>query len=262
MEARKFKDLPALLREVITDDVERMDMFQEKFLDYDDKDRWSAIRSAMDTCLERGLHQERAFYHVLFLQEIRGEEIDDGWQDMIEGECEDKEVYKMNCGTQTEPIGIQTDEPKQEVCIPMTTPSVPRGKMKKRYTSESGYKCSCCRMNLASDGSLHNHYKSNLHLKKVRKMMLGMRDAGMIGDKMIVRVRKEGDDDPGLSRDIQQQEDFEDWITEMEQHMSNKKGWDNCPIVDMFIRRSMKQVLSTGMERITWKVVPIDEALL
>lgn len=256
MEARKFNQLPQTLQDIITKDEERQDMFQEKFLDYDDKDRWICIRSAMDTCLERALYQERAFYHVLFLQEVRGETIDDDWIEMIENDCDEKDIQKMNCGTQTEPIAIQTDEPMQVVEVPTTinlNEEPRKRKTRQKYACSSEYRCSCCKLNLASDGSLHNHYKSKLHTKGVRKMLSILRGKVLVGDKFIVNARHAGHD-PDLSWEIEEEEDIDYCFGQMEKYLD--KGHEENPITDVFLRRAKRTATSTG-ERITWSAVMI-----
>lgn len=257
MESRKFKDLPKILQAIITDDDERQEMFQEKFLDYDEKDRWTCIRSAMETCLDKALYQERAFYHVLFLQEVRGETIDDGWQEMIENDCEENDVQKMNCGTQTEPIAIQTDEPVQSVEVPTTinlNEEPRKRKLRQKYTGCNEYRCSCCKLNLASDGSLHNHFKSKVHTKGVRKMLSILREKVLVGDKFIVKVRNAARD-PDLSWEIENEEELEDTFKSVEKYLD--KGHEENPITDVFLRRAKRVMLSTGQERITWNPVMI-----
>lgn len=256
LEAQKFSQLPKMLQDIITDNQERQDDFQERFLDYDEKDRWVCIRSAMDTCLERGLYQERAFYHVLFQQEVRDEKIDDEWEAMIMENCEEEEVQKVNFGTQTEPIAIQTEEPKQEVVVPTYNDAEPRKyKTGRKYNNpNSDFRCSCCKLNLASDGSYHNHFKSKLHAKGVRKMLGAMREKVLVGDKVIVNVRNKATD-PDLSWEIEEDNDIEFAFGNIEKYL--EKGQQENPIVDLFLRRKHTQVLSTGQERITWKAILI-----
>jgi len=252
LEARKFSHLPQLLQEIITEDLDRRDMFQEKFLDYDEKDRWIAIRSAMDTCLGKGMFQERAFYHVLFLQEIRGEEVDEEWEEMIEENCEENDTFKVEFGTQTEPIAIQTEEPQQEVVVPMCNDSEPPTKTylrgRKYGTASDKYRCWCCRMNLASDGSLHNHYKSKLHIKGLRKWATVMRSKVLLEDKVIVRVRN-ALNDPDLSWEMEAEEDIDFAFNNIETYLERNQA-DN-PITDIFLRRKTKQ----GSGSIVWKAV-------
>ena len=253
LESRKFSQLPRLLQEVITEDEERRDMFQEKFLDYDDKDRWVSIKAAMDTCLEKGLFQERAFYHVLFLQEVRGETVDDEWETMIMDQCEDDE--KVTISTQTEPIAIQTEETAQEVTMPTTDVEPPKRRIRRKYNnSDFTYRCSCCKVNLASDGALHNHYKSTLHTKGVKKMLTAVRERVQVGDKLIVEVRNKAFD-PELSWEMSDQEELDAVMDDVEKYI--EKGHDKNPITDLYLRRPNKRVLANGEERITWTPIPI-----
>lgn len=258
LESRKFSQLPRLLQEVITDDEERRDMFQEKFLDYDDKDRWVCIKSAMDTCLEKALFQERAFYHVLFLQEVRGETVDDEWTDMIMDQCEDDE--KVCASTQTEPIAIQTEEPAQEVNVPTTDVEPPKRRIRRKYNcADFTYRCSCCKVNLASDGALHNHYKSRLHTKGVKKMLVALREIVKIEDKLIVDVRNKAFD-PELSWEISDQEELDGVMNDVEKYI--EKGHDKNPITDLYLRRPFKRVLASGEERITWTPVNVLQSTI
>ena len=254
LESTKFSQLPRLLQEVITEDEERRDMFQEKFLDYEEKDRWVSIRSAMDTCRDRGLFQERAFYHVLFLQEVRGETVDDEWADMIMEQCEDDE--KVNVSTQTEPIAIQT-EAAQEVNVPTVDFEPPKRRIRHKYNNpDFTYRCSCCKVNLASDGALHNHYKATLHTKGVKKMLTAVRERVQIGDKLIVDVRNKAFD-PDLSWEISDQEELDQVMKDVERYLDIEKGHAKNPITDLYLRRPNKRILSTGEERITWTPIPI-----
>jgi len=247
--------LPKLLQEVITDDEERQDMFQEKFLDYDDKDRWVSIKSAMDTCLERQMNYERAFYHVLFLQEVRGETIDDDWAERIMDECYDNE--KVPASTQTEPIAIQTEEPAQEVTVPTTDAEPPMRVVRRKYNcAGSTYRCFCCKLNLASDGALHNHYKSKLHTKGVKNMLVALCKIAKIEDKLIVEVRNKAFD-PELSLEISDQEDIDVFMKDVERYLDIEKGHDKNPITTLYARRSYKTMLSTGQEKITWTTVNV-----
>lgn len=252
LEAKKFSQLPKMLQDIITDNQERQDDFQERFLDYDEKDRWVCIKSAMTTCLERGMFQERAFYHVLFQQEVRDETIDDDWEDMIMENCEEHDTQQVNCGTQTEPIAIQTEEPAQEVSVPTVEP-VER-QVRKKYNHDSTYRCACCHLNLSSTGAIHNHYKSKLHTKGVRKMLTAMRERVLVGDKMIVNVRNKARD-PDLSWEIEDDIELDETFKAVEKYL--EKGHDENPITDIFLRRKNTQVLSTGQERITWKPIII-----
>ena len=253
LEAQKFSQLPQMLQDIITDNEERRDDFQERFLDYDDKDRWSCIKSAMNTCLERGLYQERAFYHVLFQQEVRDEKIDDEWESMIMESCEEEETQKVNAGVQTEPIAIQVEEPKQEVVIPMV--EQPERNVRRKYrNTDTSYRCSCCHLNLASSGAIHNHYKSKLHTKGVRKMLSAIRERVQVEDKMIVKVRHDAFD-PDLSWEIEEDNDIEFAFGNIEKYL--EKGHDENPITDIYLRRKHTQILSTGQERITWKAILI-----
>lgn len=253
LEAKKFSQLPQILQDIITDDMERRDMFQEKFLDYDEKDRWSAIRSAMSTCLEKGLFQERAFYHVLFLQEVRGEVVDDKWEEMIEENCEEVEIQYTNCGTQTEEPST-TEEAKQEVSVPMLMPDEPpKRKHSRRYCStNSTYGCFSCRLNLSSDGSLHNHYKSKLHIKGLRKRIGLIRENVKLGDKVIVDIRSKADD-PELSCEIDEDDDVSWTFAEVEKYFE-KRHAEN-PITHIALHRSHSLTRANGDVHIRWSLV-------
>lgn len=262
MEANKIAQLPKMLQQILKDKANGEIWFQEKFLDLDEKDRWVCIKDTMNTCLEHGLFQERAFYLVMYRQEIRGEEIDDDVVYLIEDDCEENEVQKATCATQTEPIAIQTEEePKQEVVIPMMDEEKNRAPRKRqKYMACSEFRCFCCKVNLASDGSYHNHFKSKFHIKGIRKMIDAMRKRVLKGDKLIVKVRN-ASRDPDLGWEIEdEEEDVKYAFGEVEKYL--EKGQLDNPITDIFLSRARRTTLSTGQERITWSAVIIPQTEL
>ena len=254
IDAYKLKDFPKLLQEVIGDNDERLEMFQEKYIDLDEKDRWSCLRAAVKTCSERGIYEERGFYHVLFLQEVRGEEIDDQWEDMITEDCEEHEKDCRAISTQTDPVEIE--EPKQEVVVPTVIPEdPPRPKNSRRYyCSDMTYYCYSCRLNLASDGSMHNHFKSKLHGKNLKKRCDLIRHAFKLDDKIIVDVRNKGRD-PDLSWHVEEEEDLEKTLKDIEKYI-DEKNKEN-PITHISLRRAFKKIKANGSEEINWNNVKI-----
>lgn len=257
LEAQKISQLPKMLQGILNEKANGNEWFQEKFLDLEEKDRWVCIKDTMNTCLENGLHQERAFYLVMYRQEIRGETIDEDIVYRIEDDCEENDIQKVNCGTQTEPIAIQTEEVKQEVQVPTIMPDEPPArKNSRRYCTMDGeFFCFTCRLNLASSGSLHNHYHSKLHSKSLKKRLDVMRTKVQIGDKVIVDVRNKGRD-PDLSWEITDEEEIEETFKPIEKYLMGDTQQDN-PITHTCLRRPVKKTKLSGQEYIYWTTVDL-----
>lgn len=244
MEAQRFKDLPSLLREIVGDDEERKDEVTERFLELNDKDRWIFIQDVMNTCLERAMVQERAFYHVFFQQGVRGVDIDDELGYAIEEDCEEKEVQMVNCGTQTDPISIE-----KKVTQPTT--DKPKKTLKKRYTSDyTQYHCSVCNLNLASDGSLYNHYESSRHTKCLRERIEGIRSKAQLNDKIFVDFRT-GAGAPDLTWVCETQEEIDGVLRDTEKYMNDEKKYKTNPITRLALTRHMTVTGGDGKPKIS-----------
>lgn len=254
-EAQSFKELPALLREIVGDDEERRDDVTERFLELNDKDRWAFLQDIMKTCLKKGLDQERAFYHVFFQQGVRGFDIDETWEEMIQEDCD--EHFTVAYGTQTDPVSF--GEASQSVSIPMTTDNTPKPKKthRTRYTaSYCTYHCAVCGLNLASDGSLHNHYESTRHLKSLKQRLEAIRRLIKIDDKVFVDFRT-GANAPELTWHCETQEDIEDTLRGVEKYLNDEKKCKINPIRRLTLCRHPTITGADGVKRLSVKWNPL-----
>ena len=234
-EAQSFRDLPVLLRDIVGDDEERKDQVTERFLDLNDKDRWVFLQDVMATCIDRALYQERAFYHVFFQQGVHGHDIDDTWEEMIVEDCENNETFKVNFATQTDAVNVSDEV--QIVTIPTTNDQKPKKTLKTRYTSSyTTHNCSVCNLNLASDGSLYNHYESTRHRKCLREKVQAIRSKAQLGDKIFVDFRT-GANAPELTWECETQKDIDDTLLDTEKYLNDEKKSKANPIVRLSLTR-------------------------
>lgn len=260
IDAYKVKDLPKLMQDIIGDNDVLYDKVQERYLDLDEKDRWNCLRSAMKTYIEHDMLYERAYYHILLLQEICGEEIDEGKVEIINEDCEENEIEYRHKGVQTEPIAIQTEEePKQEVVVPVAPVVIPpepplRTNSRKYYNASGDHKCFVCQLGLASDGSLHNHFKSKLHAKCLNKKIELIRQAIQPRDKVIVEVRNNGSN-PELSfwniKDI----DLNAYFGDIQKYITEQNK--NNPITHIQLKREHVWEAKDGTKQSSWKIVQL-----
>jgi hypothetical protein len=187
----------------------------------------------MNTCLEHGLFQERAFYHVFFQQGVHGHEMDDDWISMIENDCEENEVEMTNGGTQTDPVAVT--EQVQTVNVPTT--EKPKKTHKTRYTTEcESYKCKICDLHLASDGSLHNHYESSRHRKCVIQTLERLRSKVQVEDKVFVDFRT-GANAPEFTWECETQKEVDDLMRDIQAYLDNDKKHRTNPIKYIHLTR-------------------------
>lgn len=227
LQSQKFKDLPVMFREMFGSNEEMKDQITERYLDLDDKDRWSCLQRVMETCTEKGFYQERGFYHVLMRQEILGEEIDDDWEERITDECEnydnDKYEEQQKALKEVEKLKQQIEELKTNRPVAVEVETTRKvGRPTTRAVS-TAYPCEVCGVHLASDGAMRNHFKSKKHKHVVAKKINWVKENLVEGYKMCVNTANQKHN-PGLTM-VNPDETHLDWILRHNEEDANAITW-------------------------------------
>lgn len=261
--ASRIKDLPPLLLDIIGI---RTQLFTERFLDLDEKDRWSCMHAVVKTCEDHGFYTDRAFFHVLLLQEVQGEEIDDKWEEMIMED--DEENYPVNAGTQTETcdmhvqaeLDVQPMEVEVPVVVEKQTETIVEDRPKqivyhqtrgrpKVSKREGSFECEFCKQKFSTIGSLYNHHYSKIHTKKVRACLEQMIPAVQDGDKISCWTTRHSFNTLP-DEDLSTKEADEGWIEYLLDYIKKE---DSKPITFLHMCRSVKD--DTGKHKRWVKVV-------